>query len=149
MAVHPIPRLAVLTLLAPLALAACTFGTDTEEAPSPAPERTEDPGPAATAPAASPSRLTRDDTANVAACRAWVDTFNGLPCLPAQARLDAARQCPPTLDRQACDQTAYWDCVTSSTACDAGHPTRVRPDACPHPCGEALTLSAPTPDPPG
>lgn len=91
--------------------------------------------------------------ANAEACRRFVDTFNALSCVPEGARLDPRLQCPSDEALGACDQVAWWDCVTEGTTCEAGVPTRGIGATCPGPCvARASSLaepSSPLPDPPG
>lgn len=55
---------------------------------------------------------------NVTACRAFIEHFNGLPCVSEAERYDDT-SCPETLNGRSLDCTAYYACVTEQSTCDA------------------------------
>lgn len=55
---------------------------------------------------------------NVAACKAYVEHFNGLECLADGTDLDEATTCPESLNSGA-NCTEYYNCLTEAAQCDA------------------------------
>ena len=70
---------------------------------------------------------------NVEACRAWIEVFNALECMPEAARINPETTCPETLN-QACDQAAFWQCMRDKTRCEDGRPMRPDLSESPPPC---------------
>jgi hypothetical protein len=64
----------------------------------------------------------------MAACAAFVDHSNGLPCLP--MKLDRGRMCGLQLDRGACDLAPYFDCLRTNTKCAGDIPDVSGQSAC-------------------
>ena len=56
-------------------------------------------------------------TDNLAACRAYLTTYNELPCVSGAAALDAATACPASINDVGCDVSDYYDCLSTSLAC--------------------------------
>jgi hypothetical protein len=76
-----------------------------------------------------------EGTENRDACRAYIQAFNALSCLPAEARLDAEAVCPAELDVRGCDQTRYWSCMQKMIRCEGSLPVPGDSATCSPVCG--------------
>lgn len=54
--------------------------------------------------------------ANVAACKKYVEAFNGASCN--QVDLNADDLCPATLDVSPCDMSGYYSCMADAVKCN-------------------------------
>jgi hypothetical protein len=54
--------------------------------------------------------------ANVAACKKYVEAFNGAACNAVD--LNADDLCPSTLDMTPCDMTPYYKCMADAVKCN-------------------------------
>lgn len=54
---------------------------------------------------------------NRAACMAYVNTVNDLPCISSTTELDAASLCPESLNNSTCDVSAYYECLADAYQC--------------------------------
>jgi hypothetical protein len=60
---------------------------------------------------------------NVAACRYYVDRYNGLECLKAAGvQLNADDMCPAALNQSPLDMRAYYKCMADASKCDGPIP---------------------------
>jgi len=57
---------------------------------------------------------------NVAACQAWVEHSNSLPCYP--VNFDAGEMCPASLDMTPIDMSSYYQCMIEGTRCNGDIP---------------------------
>ena len=53
---------------------------------------------------------------NQAACEAYVNTYNELPCVSDAVKFDVGSACAP-LSNFDCDVSEYYDCLSQSWAC--------------------------------
>jgi len=73
---------------------ALTLGCNARHAPAPAPA---------------------SDSHNVEACEKYVQKLNDLPCNAVE--LDPSQQCPPSLNQNPCDTSAYYRCMAEGVTC--------------------------------
>lgn len=57
---------------------------------------------------------------NKAACQAWVEHSNSLPCYP--VNFDASEMCPASLDMTPIDMSSYYHCMIEGTRCNGNIP---------------------------
>ena len=54
---------------------------------------------------------------NQAACEAWINTYNDLPCVDGALGMTAAAACPESLNDLDCDASEYYDCLMTNVRC--------------------------------
>lgn len=64
----------------------------------------------------APSGDAAPSSGNVAACRAYVEAFNGLDCM-ATIKFDVDEFCPSALDLAPTDMAPYYDCLRENAKC--------------------------------
>jgi hypothetical protein len=61
-----------------------------------------------------------DGANNVAACQAWVEHSNNLPCYPVD--FDASEMCPAGLDMTPINMSSYYQCMVEGSRCNGDIP---------------------------
>lgn len=58
---------------------------------------------------------------NVAACKAWLEKQNALPCA-SMMQMNAADVCPDSLDQTPIDMESYYNCMAENAKCNGDFP---------------------------
>ncbi len=66
---------------------------------------------------------------NQAACKAWIEKSNGLPCM-ASVQMDAETSCPAALDMNPNDMASYYTCMEENAKCNGDIPDLAKQADC-------------------